>query len=46
MPIVAWADHDGDFEDIRGTRWGDFHVVGTYDGTTFTVEQVTAAAAY
>jgi hypothetical protein len=39
-----WADHTGDFEEVRGTRWGDFQVVGTYDGTTFTVTEVTPAA--
>ena len=31
-----WADHEGDFEEASGVRWGDFHVVGTFDGETFT----------
>lgn len=37
-----WADHEGDFEEVRGTRWGDFQVVGTYDGAQLTVTEVVA----
>jgi hypothetical protein len=38
IPIVGW-----DWDAVEGegsasdTRWGSFHVVGTYDGATFTV---------
>lgn len=38
-----WADHAGDFEDVSGTRWGDFHLVGTFDGERFTASEVTPA---
>ena len=37
-----WSDHEGDFEEVRGTRWGDFQVVGTYDGEQLTVIEVVA----
>jgi len=32
----SWRDVDGG-ESASGVTWGDFHVVGTYDGTTFTL---------
>ncbi|WP_134767242.1 hypothetical protein [Nocardioides sp. 1609] len=38
-----WADHAGDFEDVSGTRWGDFVVVGTFDGTDVTPVEVVPA---
>jgi hypothetical protein len=28
-----WAEHDGDFEEANGVRWGSFLVTGTYDAT-------------
>ncbi|HJS27747.1 MAG TPA: hypothetical protein VJ913_11550 [Actinomycetota bacterium] len=34
-----WADVDGEGS-LRGTTWGEFHVVGTYDGETLTVLEV------
>lgn len=37
-----WTEHEGDFEEVRGTRWGDFQVVGTYDGSQLTVTEVVA----
>jgi hypothetical protein len=41
LPTWDWEDHAGDFEDVGGVRWGEFHVVGTFDGETFTPSQVT-----
>lgn len=38
-----WTDHEGEFEDVSGTRWGEFHLVGTFDGERFTASQVTPA---
>ena len=41
MPIIGWhwADVDGE-QTQSGVTWGDYHVVGTYDGSSFTVESV------
>jgi hypothetical protein len=39
MPILGWRWEDVDGEQTRGSvTWGDYHVVGTYDGSAFTVE--------
>lgn len=35
-----WADHEGDFEEASGVRWGDFAVTGTFDGTSITPTEV------
>lgn len=35
-----WADHEGAYEEANGVRWGDFLLVGSYDGEEFTVEEV------
>ncbi|MGI8615839.1 MAG: hypothetical protein ACR2L4_03510 [Actinomycetota bacterium] len=35
----SWNDVDGE-ETASGVTWGEFHVVGTYDGSSFRVEQV------
>ena len=42
IPMVGWQwdQVDGE-EQAGGTRWGTFHVVGTYDGKTFTVHEAT-----
>lgn len=47
-PIVGWdwADHDGDYEDVRGVRWGDFVVIGIFDGSTVTPNHVVPADEY
>jgi hypothetical protein len=34
----SWDDVDGE-QTASGVTWGEFHVVGTYDGSSFTVEQ-------
>lgn len=34
-----WAGVEGE-ESVGGTTWGDFHIVGTYDGSSFTVVEV------
>jgi hypothetical protein len=39
-----WGDVEGEFDEVRGTRWGDFRVVGNYDGESFMVAEVTPAA--
>jgi hypothetical protein len=39
-----WDDVEGGFDEVRGTRWGDFQVVGRYDGEVFAVAEVTPAA--
>ena len=40
VPLAGWAwgAVEGE-ESAAGTTWGDFHVVGTYDGETFTVTE-------
>ena len=41
MPITNWSwDRAGRHEQFNGARWGDFHLVGTYDGESFTVLEV------
>lgn len=35
-----WADHEGAYEESQGVRWGDFVVIGRYDGEEFAVERV------
>ena len=41
VPIVNWDwDAVEGEESVSGTTWGDFHVVGTYDGEAFTVTDV------
>lgn len=39
VPLTSWdwANVEGE-ESASGTTWGEFHVVGTYDGSTFAVE--------
>ena len=41
VPITNWdwATVDGE-ERLSGTIWGDYHMVGTYDGESFTVTEV------
>ena len=41
-----WANHDGDYEDVRGVRWGDFVVIGIFDGSTVTPNEVVPADEY
>ncbi|WP_188756623.1 hypothetical protein [Microbacterium album] len=43
-----WAEWDGHFEDVSGSRWGEFHVVGTFDPETevFVPVEVTPGADY
>jgi hypothetical protein len=38
-----WSDHVGDFEDVSGTKWGDFAVTGTFDGRDLTPTDVVPA---
>jgi hypothetical protein len=41
MPIVGWSWDDVEGEDrASGVTWGEYHLVGTYDGISFTVEDV------
>jgi hypothetical protein len=39
IPNWNWAEVNGE-ETRSGTTWGNFHVVGTYDGGKFTVREV------
>jgi hypothetical protein len=39
IPNWEWDEVDGE-ESLRGTTWGEFHLVGTYDGHTFTALDV------
>lgn len=40
VPIAGWDwDAVEGEEAVRGTTWGSFHVVGTYDGETFTLSE-------
>lgn len=39
IPNWDWSKVEGE-ESASGTTWGTFHVVGTYDGTAFTVLEV------
>lgn len=41
IPNWDWSNVEGE-ESASGTTWGTFHVVGTYDGTAFTVLEVGA----
>lgn len=38
-----WSDHDGDYEDVSGTTWGEFAVTGTFDGRDLTPTEVVPA---
>jgi hypothetical protein len=40
VPITGW-DWDGvqGERNLRGTTWGNYHLTGTYDGESFTVEE-------
>lgn len=40
-----WAAHP-EHEEASGTRWGDFALTGTFDGTTLTVTDAIPAALY
>ena len=41
-----WADHHGTFDRSGTTRWGVFALTGTWDGTSFTLEDAVAGAVY
>jgi hypothetical protein len=41
-----WSEHEGDFEDVSGVKWGDFAVTGTFDGRDLTPTDVTPAAEF
>jgi hypothetical protein len=41
IPNWDWEAVEGE-ESQGGVTWGSYHVVGTFDGTDFTVEEVTA----
>jgi len=38
-----WSEHEGDYEEASGTRWGEFAVNGTFDGTSLTPTAVVPA---
>jgi hypothetical protein len=35
-----WTDHEGSYEQASGVRWGEFSLVGTFDGERFAVDSV------
>jgi hypothetical protein len=37
--IVGWSWDGLDHENVGGTRWGSFEIVGTYDGKRFTLTE-------
>lgn len=41
-----WADHEGDYEQRSGTRWGEFVVAGTFDGEEITPTEVVPASEF
>ena len=41
-----WADHGGNYEDVRGVRWGEFVVIGVFDGSTVPPNKVVPADEY
>lgn len=41
-----WADHDGMFEQQGEVCWGTFAVTGTWDGTSFTLDEAIPGALY
>ena len=41
-----WSEHDGEFEDVSGVKWGDFAVTGTFDGRDLTPTEVVPARAF
>ena len=46
VPIASWSWDAVDGEErAYGTTWGEYRVVGRYDGKTFTVEEVEPAGA-
>jgi len=36
----SWDEHPGDYEERGGIRWGEFVVIGHFDGTTIQVTKV------
>lgn len=38
-----WSENEGDYEEQGGTRWGEFAVTGTFDGTDFTPSEAVPA---
>jgi len=41
-----WGDHPGTFEHQGATRWGEYAVQGTWDGSTLTYRGAIPAASY
>lgn len=41
-----WAEHRGSFERSGSTRWGEYVVQGTWDGTSFRYDSAVPAALY
>ena len=41
-----WSEHRGMFEQQGEVRWGTFAVTGTWDGTSFTVDEAVPGALY
>ena len=41
-----WAEHEGDYTEAYGTRWGEFGVVGRYDGESLHPTEAVPAGEY
>ncbi|MGY2704629.1 hypothetical protein [Nocardioides sp. HB32] len=41
-----WTRHEGTYQKSDSTRWGQYVVTGTWDGTTLTYEDAVPGAAY
>jgi hypothetical protein len=41
-----WSDHQGDFDNASGVRFGSFAVTGAFDGETLTYESAVSGALY
>ena len=42
----AWKEHQGDFDNAGGVKFGSFAVTGTFDGTTLTYQSAVPGALY
>ncbi len=48
MPLKGWSwtDHEGDYDDANGTKFGTFAITGTFDGTTMTAQSAVPGSLY
>ena len=41
-----WSEHQGEFDNAGGVKFGSFAVTGTFDGTTLTYQSAVSGALY